>query len=340
MKKYLLIISCVWVSMSVAAVDMSSDVRAGDGQVTVTQRASTVDAQGQAVDANETSANTNSSSVGGTSNSRNDYSMVKPAVNTTLTPNTSIINGWGGRNHTPIKPGDEECDGTKLMSSSSHPTGVPSVSDIINTVKNKLQGEPMGDGGRVPTPIRPVINPANQVIQIVGGKHSTLKIKPDNGTDVMGMGNGSTSTVSALIDRGRNSGIRGTLGVGGRLETRINPIGGGKGTRTGAGTCRTFTPSESEDSGDQGDILSKVKNFDDFLKNRDKLIVILGGGGRKETPISPFSLPNPVIPTVLSGSKGSIEKVTNMIDDLLTNRTSEGVSLEDVTSMIDMLLVK
>jgi hypothetical protein len=261
MKKYLLIISCVWVSMSVAANDMSSDVRAGDGQVTVTQRASTVDAQGQAVDANETSANANSSSVGGTNNSRNDYSMVKPAVNTTLTPNTSIINGWGCRNHTPIKPGDEECDGTKLM------------------------GNAGGRSGILPTDIGPGVG--------------IPKPKPGKGTKTVAgtYRNNSSVQTSGPDDNGNDLMNFSVTGLSGRFKS----------------------PG----------IVSQHKGYSSGGQSE---------GIREDTPIQPFR-PRPTPPSV-DNSKGSIEKVTSMIDNLLTNGSSEGVSIEDVTSMIDTLLTE
>jgi hypothetical protein len=66
----------------------------------------------------------------------------------------------------------------------------------------------------------------------------------------------------------------------------------------------------------------------------------LGGGGKKHTEISPLGVaPGTNINTGLFGAKPSIEGVTNLIDVVLTG-SSEDVSIEDVTGMIDTLLVK
>ncbi len=282
MKKYLFILACVGVSISVAAGDVNTCANVGDGQMTATQCVTTGSSQEHHANTQDASASNGNVITAHHQNDNKGVMVDRSSMSNTVSQHTSaIINGCGGRAHTPIKPinSDESSADIKKNGSWSH----FSASDIVNLVRD-------------------------------------LPCLPD--------------------------------GVGGHVSTDIDPVGPtnpgkGKGIKTVAGTCRNATPLGSENSGDNGNLGKYIVTpsfsvLDRVSLSRDDLSEPLGHGGRIDTPIPPFSLPNPVIPIVVSGSKGgaSISDVTGMIDYLLTNGSSEDLSIEDVTSMIDRLLTE
>lgn len=390
MKKYLFILACVGVSMSVAAGDVNSCANVGDDQMTATQRVTTGSSQEHYANTQDASASDGNVITAHHQNDNKGVMVDRSSMSNTVTQHTSIINGCGGRAHTPIKPNDSDEGSADIKKDGSWSHF--SASDIVNIVRD-LPCLPDGVGGHVSTDIDPVgpTNPGKgKGIKTVAGKckdypsGSSDNPGDNGGNDVINDGSSDPySSTFAVTDKVSHENIFST----GKQKTRIDPTKQGNSSRmnngtllegssddpnslvtvedgnddgvidltTIAGLCTGLTATGSnnpEDSGDNGYNLLKSLNYELDL---DRIRVVGGvrwpgteegesvGGKRRGKPFNPTSpgtttRTNPGSVPSLDSSKDSIEKVTGMIDYLLTNGSSEDLNIEDVTSMIDRLL--
>ena len=374
MKKYLLILSCVGASLAAVASVPSTDVKVGDGNVTATQSVTTVGVQELAANTYEMpSADATVSHVNDKS-SHSGFDGGKSHRDNVWHPRTNVINGNGGRIHTPIKPNDDAASNL-LHSIRSVLSGTP-ASSAGNTpgMLNKMGGIPdqeLGTGGRKSTdinpivigPIRPRPHGGNQGggfivreddnipsgnndvtdygIITIAGTCSDFVASPSSNS-----GNNNSSLGKRLINginlsnlligdvKAHTNGLYTTLGTGGKQPTEIVPFSVAPGTSI----------ENYRINGIVIQSLLRDSTFNHFATGGFVKVrfgdIELGGGGKKHTEISPLGVaPGTNINTGLFGAKPSIEGVTNLIDVVLTG-SSEDVSIEDVTGMIDTLLVK
>ena len=380
MKKYLLILSCVGASLAAVASVPSTDVKVGDGNVTATQSVTTVGVQELAANTYEMpSADATVSHVNDKS-SHSGFDGGKSHRDNVWHPRTNVINGNGGRIHTPIKPNDDAASNLlhsiRSVLSSTPASSAGNTPGMLNK-KGGIPAQGMGTGGRKSTdinpivigPIRPRPHGGNQGggfivreddnipsgnndvtdygIITIAGTSSDFVASPSSNS-----GNNNSSLGKRLINGinlsnlsrkfsidkvsfgDLNNGNPQTLGTGGKEKTGIVPFSVAPGTSIENYRINVIVIQS----------LLRDSTFNHFATGGFVKVrfgdIELGGGGKKHTEISPLGVaPGTNINTGLFGAKPSIEGVTNLIDVVLTG-SSEDVSIEDVTGMIDTLLVK